>query len=415
MKFDLKAKSTLTVQFLLVLFCCLHGLAAASDADSGFSRPIALAEKLPEGPLKTGLLNCEAADPVRSEFSISHRGAPLGFPEHTREGYLAAAKMGAGVIECDVTFTKDKQLVCRHSQCDLHSSTNILETPLVEKCSVPPDMDSATPFKSVKCCTSDITLQEFKSLEGRMDFANKKATTLEEYVSAVPPHRVEPMLERGTVMSHKESIRLFKSLGVKMVPELKSPAVAMPYLGEFSQQQYAQAIIDEYIAEGVSASDVFLQSFNLDDVRFWLEEAPEFGKQAVWLDGRYRDRSFDIDKPKTWKPSMQELATMGVKNLAPPLWMLLALDDDKALSASNYAKAATQAGINLIAWTVERSGPLEGGGGWYYQTIKPVIKSDSDLLTVMHVMSEQVGVIGIFSDWPATTTYYDNCIRSRSR
>ena len=25
--------------------------------------------------------------------------------------------MGAGILECDVTFTKDLELVCRHAQC----------------------------------------------------------------------------------------------------------------------------------------------------------------------------------------------------------------------------------------------------------------------------------------------------------
>ena len=42
--------------------------------------------------------------------------------------------MGAGVLECDVTFTKDKELVCRHAQNDLHTSTNILATPLASTC-----------------------------------------------------------------------------------------------------------------------------------------------------------------------------------------------------------------------------------------------------------------------------------------
>ena len=46
--------------------------------------------------------------------------------------------MGAGVVECDVTFTKDKALVCRHSQCDLHTTTNILYIPaLANKCTTP--------------------------------------------------------------------------------------------------------------------------------------------------------------------------------------------------------------------------------------------------------------------------------------
>ncbi|HXV83718.1 MAG TPA: hypothetical protein VEG60_27995, partial [Candidatus Binatia bacterium] len=40
-------------------------------------------------------------------------------------------------LEYDVTFTKDAELVCRHAQCDFHTTTNILATPLAEKYRVP--------------------------------------------------------------------------------------------------------------------------------------------------------------------------------------------------------------------------------------------------------------------------------------
>ena len=30
-----------------------------------------------------------------------------------------------GVIECDVSFTSDRELVCRHSNCDLHYTTGM--------------------------------------------------------------------------------------------------------------------------------------------------------------------------------------------------------------------------------------------------------------------------------------------------
>ncbi len=77
---------------------------------------------------------------------------------------------------------------------------------------------------------------------------------------------------------------------------------------------------------------------------------------------------------------------------------------------STYARQARQAGIDLITWTLERSGPLTGGGGWYYQTVKEVISNDGDMMQVLDVLAQQVGVIGVFSDWPATTTYYANCM-----
>ena len=59
----------------------------------------------------------------KTSFSIGHHGAPLQFPENTVESYRAVARMGAGILECDVTFTRDKERVCRHSQCDLHTTS----------------------------------------------------------------------------------------------------------------------------------------------------------------------------------------------------------------------------------------------------------------------------------------------------
>jgi Glycerophosphoryl diester phosphodiesterase family len=40
-----------------------------------------------------------------SDFAIGHRGACLQFPEHTKISYEAASLLGAGIVECDVTFT----------------------------------------------------------------------------------------------------------------------------------------------------------------------------------------------------------------------------------------------------------------------------------------------------------------------
>ena len=96
-------------------------------------RPYFLVEDMDPGPLKTTLKQCSEMPLRKTDFSIGHRGAALQFPEHTKQSYEAAALMGAEIVECDVTFTKDKQLVCRHSQCDLHTTPNILATPLSQK------------------------------------------------------------------------------------------------------------------------------------------------------------------------------------------------------------------------------------------------------------------------------------------
>ena len=105
---------------------------------------------------------------------------------------------------------------------------------------------------------------------------------------------------------------------------------------------------------------------------------------------------------------MEELAGMNVRVLAPPLWMLIAAEDG-AIVPSTYARRAKEAGLDLIAWTLERPGRLDDGGGWYYQTVADLIDDDGDVFVVLDALVREVGVIGVFTDWPATVTYYTHC------
>jgi len=398
------------VEASLIAIALSAGIASsaiASDIEVG-PRPAFLIEKMADGALKDELRACAGKPVSKTLFSIGHRGAPLQFPEHTRESYMAAAKMGAGIIECDVTFTKDKELVCRHAQNDLHTTTNILGTGLADKCTrgFTPAGDGKA---SAECRASDITLAEFRTLNGKMDAANSKAETVEDYMNGTAGWRTDLYAAAGgTVMTHAESIALIASLGGKFTPELKSPSVEMPFEG-FTQADYAQKMIDEYKQAGIPASDVWPQSFNLDDVLYWIENEPEFGAQAVYLDGRYSSDGFDILKPESFEPSMQELADQGVNYIAPPIWMLLTVADGKMVP-SPYALEAKKAGLEIIAWSFERSGSLTNGGGWYYQSVKDVLSSDGQMYEVLDVLAQDVGIVGMFSDWPATVSYYASCM-----
>src|ERR1700742_2788587 len=100
-------------------------------------RPSYLVEGVDDRALKRKLKSCKDKPVKRTNFSIAHRGAPLQFPEHTREAYTAGARMGAGIVECDVTFTSDGELVCRHAQNDLHTTTNILTSQYADRCIKP--------------------------------------------------------------------------------------------------------------------------------------------------------------------------------------------------------------------------------------------------------------------------------------
>lgn len=178
-------------------------------------RPFYLVSDMEESPLKEELLDCQDGPFEKSNFSIGHRGAAIQFPEHTRESYVASVRMGAGIMACDVTFTRDRELVCRHFQCDLHTTTNIL---------------------------------------------------------------------------------------------------------------------------------------------------------------------------------------------APPMWALVTLENGQIVPFE-YALTAKANGLKLITWTLERSGLPESGGGWYYQGISDATDNDGDMLVLLDVLAQDVGIEGIFSDWPATLTY----------
>ncbi|MBT9590522.1 MAG: glycerophosphodiester phosphodiesterase, partial [Thiobacillus sp.] len=215
----------------------------------------------------------------------------------------------------------------------------------------------------------------------------------------------------GTLMTHKESIALFKKLGVKMTPELKSASVPMPYdsdgdgVGDYTQEAYAQQMIDEYKAAGVRPQDVWPQSFDLADVRYWIARESAFGKQAVYLD----DAENVADLPGA--AELHSYKTEGINVVAPPMFALLDVDGSGKIVPSAYAQNARTAGLDIITWTLERSGILaDGNNGYYYQTIDSAIKREGDMMSVLDVLAKDVGILGIFSDWPATVTYYANCM-----
>jgi len=369
-------------------------------------RPFYLIQGMDPGPLKSRLLRCQNGPFRRTDFSIAHRGAPLQFPEHTKEAYEAGARMGAGIVECDVTFTKDGQLVCRHDECDLHTTTNIVNTDLNASCTTPWSGAGSSP----RCCTSDITLAQFKTLKGKMDASNPAATTAAAYLGGTASWRTDLYTGRGTLLTLRESIALNKSLGVKHTPELKvgNPVRVAQVFG--SQANYAQAMINEFKRAGVKPRDVYAQSFNLADVTYWVTHEPAFGKQAVYLD----DVDPSVGIPPLTPAELAAVRAQGVRIFAPPIPALLAVDAaNNRLVPSQYAKDIKAAGLGIITWSFERADLRRGAafGGFYaaYDPEGRVVKKDSDMYYALDALAQDVGVMGVFSDWPATVSYYASC------
>lgn len=385
-------------------------------------RPFYLVDGMDDGPLKNRLLQCRDNRARKTDFSIGHRGAPLQFPEHTKESYAAAARQGAGIVECDVTFTSDGELVCRHAQNDLHTTTNILALPLATTCVkpfVPAVIDAngkVTTPASAECRTSEITLEEFRSLRGKMDAFNAAARTVNEFLGGTASWRTDLYTSRGTLLTFRESIELNKRLDVGHTPELKSGTAEEIKKIFGSQKAYALKLTDELRAANVRPRDAWPQSFNVEDVLVWIDNT-DYGKQSVYLLDYDAVKNDVIIQPPYNQMDrtayFEMLKKRGVRVIAPAMPALLAVNANGQVVPSQFATFLKKMDFDIITWTFERS-DLRGGastGGFYYDFDPQgvAIKKDSDMYKALDVLARQVRVLGIFSDWPATVTYYANC------
>ena len=401
--------------------------AATSGAIQVGPRPHYLVDGMDAGALRDRLLACADQPVRRTRFSIAHRGAPLQFPEHTRESYVAGARMGAGIVECDVTFTRDGTLVCRHAQDDLHTTTDILTTALARSCAVPftPAVRDAAGGlakpATARCLASDITIDEFRRLRGKMDGHDPGATTPLQFQRGTAAFRTDLYAGRGTLMTFRDSIRLNRSLGVRHTPELKAgdPAAITAVFG--SQERYAQRLVDELKAEGVRPEDAYPQSFDARDVLYWVRHT-DYGERAVFLvdvDPRRRDIALQDTTGKSLVTRagqlafFRELRAAGVRIVAPSIPALLAVEGGRVVPSS-LARELRAMGFDLIAWSFERSdlraGAATAGSYYAFDPGGVAIRKDSDLYVALDVLAREVRVIGVFSDWPATVSYYASCM-----
>ena len=354
-----------------------------------------LVDGLAQGSLKTQLTQCLSLPLQTSDFSISHRGAPMGYPEHSKEGYLAAIEMRAGLVECDAVLTKDKELVCRHSECDLHRTTNILKTELASHCKTPFESWRPGRSASAKCCTSDLTLKQFKSLCARSDYVDDRATTVDDYLRNKRPLEGKASVQCATLQTHRESVRLISSHDRKHIPELKRLDPQTLRSLNLTVEQYAALLLKEYQGLGISPDRVFPQSFSWEVIEYWLTHYPEHARNVVFLDGRGRIAGF-----RSSQDSMNSLYKKGLRIIAPPIPMLVEVNDQGQLRRTRYADHALAAGLEVITWTFETR----------LSEVSGFSKVESDRIRVLEALKTEVNVRGVFSDWPETVTRYANCM-----
>lgn len=132
-------------------------------------------------------------------------------------------------------------------------------------------------------------------------------------------------------------------------------------------------------------------------------------KLSTWTIGSIRPQGTKLPF-KGWN----NLTDQGIVIVAPSFNYLLAVDNStQEIVPSTYAVAARAAGLKIITWSIERSGPLANVAAnkdSYYTTLYSAIKTDGQLYEVIDALAQKVKVLGIFADWPATVTYYASCM-----
>ena len=194
-------------------------------------------------------------------------------------------------------------------------------------------------------------------------------------------------------------------------PELKTPpdAVPMPFNG-YTQEQYARDMLDTFLRKGINPNRVWPQSFLPADIYQWIAEYPDtFGPQAVYLD----EDGDTAETLVTATARLPDLKARGVNIIAPPFNYLITVGgaNNDTLVPSDYATAAVAAGLSIITWSFERSGPLADVApdeDYYYSTFASAIQTDGQEFHVLDVLAS-IPVTAMFSDWSSTVGYFANC------
>jgi glycerophosphoryl diester phosphodiesterase len=134
------------------------------------------------------------AESSRTKINVAHRGASAYAPEHTREAYELAIRMGADFVEQDLGVTKDGVLVCLHD-ASLERTTNVRD--------VFPDRATRSGLVR-RWYLADFTLDEIRQLDAGSWF--------------------DPKFAGARILTWQEAIDLVRGRA-GLYPELKLPSL----------------------------------------------------------------------------------------------------------------------------------------------------------------------------------------------
>lgn len=231
--------------------------------------------------------------------------------------------------------------------------------------------------------------------------SNKRAKTPQQYISHTKSFQTDLYAhDCPHIQSHKNFIDVVNANGGSFSPEYKM--LDYKFTKQYTRQMFLERVLADY--NRTDPSRVYFQGFEWEDL-YHVAKTP-FGMNTFALDKNWLAMTYSRHQLQKY---FQPLVDNGVTAIAPSLSMLLEVDKENNLVPTLYAKVAKDLGLDIVAWTLERSDALSKGGGWYYSTISQVLRTDSDVIKVLDVLYEDVGIMAIWTDWPSVATFYANC------
>lgn len=310
------------------------------------------------------------ATAAKRPIIIGHRGASGHRPEHTLESYALAIEQGADYIEPDLVATKDGVLIARHEN-EIGSTTDVAEKFPGRKRTVNIDGESVTGWFS-----EDFTIAEVRTLRAKERLRSRSQAYNGQFTI--------PTFEQVVTLAKTKSAELGRPIGV--YPETKHPS-HFARLG-LPLEERLIGVLD---AQGWNAADapVFIQSFEVNNLKRLRQLTKVRLVQLLSPDGRPAD-----DSPRRYA----EMATLeGLRDIASYATgiganqrLIVPADKSGKLGPpTSLVRDAHAAGLLVHVWTL-RNEPTFLASGYGGDPIRE------------HVQFTELGVDGIFTDFPDT-------------
>jgi len=296
---------------------------------------------------------------------IAHRGSCGMRPEETVEAYALAVEQGADFIECDLALTKDLALVCSHDP-GINKTTNVEEISYFKQKITSYNIDGK---QLTDWFIIDFTLEELMKLR-KVEYR---------------PYRNQQYNGMFQFATFDQYLQIAQNADRKVgiYPEVKDPDFYNSLLKSRGHQTTVEDILLESLEKnGFSNHDrdrVYLQSFSSDSLMY-LQKKTDF--PLIWL------RETPISETD------MELAAGNFQGFGVSKEMIVEVDDNMQIRGiTDLVGRVQRNGLKVHVFTLRNEGqflPWSDG-------CDPHVQLDR---------FAQLGVDGLFTDFPATAVRY---------